>query len=45
MMEGVPMRIIQPQLGHTSLATTDRDLTHIAPCEVIEAMQTRDWVP
>lgn len=43
MMEGVPMRIIQQQLGHTSLATTDRYLAHIAPREVIEAMQQRDW--
>ncbi len=43
MMEGIPMRIIQQQLGHTSLATTDRYLAHIAPREVIEAMQGRAW--
>ena len=43
MMEGVPMRIIQQQLGHTSLATTDRYLAHIAPREVIQAMQDRKW--
>jgi site-specific recombinase XerD len=30
-MEGVEMPIIQRQLGHTSLATTDRYLNHIAP--------------
>lgn len=28
-MEGVPMPIIQRQLGHPSLATTDRYLAHI----------------
>ncbi len=45
MMEGVPMRIIQQQLGHVSLATTDRYLAHIAPREVIEAMRDRTWQP
>ncbi len=43
MMEGVPVPIIQHQLGHTSLATTDRYLRHIAPADVIDAMQQRDW--
>ncbi len=28
-MEGVPMPIIQRQLGHPSLATTDRYLAHV----------------
>jgi integrase len=31
MMEGVPMAIIQQQLGHVSLATTNTYLAHIAP--------------
>jgi integrase len=43
MMEGVPMPIIQRQLGHSSLATTDRYLQSIAPAEVIEAMRRRSW--
>jgi site-specific recombinase XerD len=43
MMEGVPMPIIQRQLGHTSLATTDRYLAHIAPKEVIETISQREW--
>jgi site-specific recombinase XerD len=43
MMEGVPVPIIQQQLGHTSLATTDRYLRHIAPADVIDAMQQREW--
>lgn len=43
MMEGVPVPIIQQQLGHASLATTDTYLRHIAPRDVIAAMQRRDW--
>jgi site-specific recombinase XerD len=43
MMEGIPMPIIQRQLGHVSLATTDRYLAHIAPRDVIEAIATRGW--
>lgn len=43
MMEGVEMPIIQRQLGHTSLATTDRYLNHIAPKQVIEAIRKREW--
>jgi site-specific recombinase XerD len=43
MMEGVPVPIIQQQLGHTSLATTDRYVSHLAPVELISHMQQRDW--
>jgi len=43
MMEGVPVPIIQQQLGHASLATTDRYLRHFAPRDVVEAMQAREW--
>lgn len=45
MMEGVPMPVIQRQLGHSSLATTDRYLSHLAPKDVVEAMQGREWTP
>ena len=45
MMEGIPMPIIQQQLGHVSLATTDRYLSHIAPKLVIETMGQREWSP
>ena len=45
MMEGIPMPIIQRQLGHVSLATTDRYLAHIAPKQVIETMAKREWSP
>lgn len=39
--EGVPMHIIQHQLGHESLATTDRYISHIAPTQVLAAMSNR----
>ncbi len=45
MMEGVPVPIIQSQLGHASLATTDRYLRHIAPKDLVEVMQRREWSP
>jgi site-specific recombinase XerD len=41
--EGFPMNLIQQQLGHSSLATTSRYLAHIAPNELIRAMQSRKW--
>jgi len=43
MMEGVPVPIIQQQLGHTSLETTSRYLDHLAPRDVINTMQAREW--
>jgi site-specific recombinase XerD len=41
--EGIPLNVIQAQLGHSSLATTDRYLKHISPTHVIEAMKARTW--
>ena len=43
MMEGVPVPVIQQQLGHASLATTDRYLRHVAPKQLVETMQRREW--
>ena len=43
MMEGVPVPVIRQQLGHASLATTDRYLRHLAPKDVVEVMQRREW--
>ena len=43
--EGVPMPVIRDQLGHSSLAVTDRYLRDVAPGEVIAAMQRRSWAP
>ena len=39
MHAGVPLKAIQQQLGHSSLAVTDRYLDHVSP-EAIEAMIT-----
>ncbi len=44
-MEGVRVPVIQRQLGHASLATTDRYLSHLAPKDVVEATQRREWTP
>ena len=41
--ENVPMPVIRDQLGHSSLAVTDRYLRDIAPAEVIATMQNRKW--
>jgi len=41
--EGLPVNVVQQQLGHGSLATTDRYLRHIAPKERVEAMRAREW--
>lgn len=43
--EGVPLPLIQRQLGHASLATTDRYLRSIAPADVVRTMQARVWEP
>jgi site-specific recombinase XerD len=41
--EGMPTNLVQAQLGHSSLATTDRYLRHIAPTQLIDAMRRREW--
>jgi site-specific recombinase XerD len=43
MWEGVPVPVIQRQLGHASLATTQRYLDHLAPKDLVEAMQSREF--
>jgi site-specific recombinase XerD len=43
--EGVPVNVIQKQLGHVSLATTDIYLRHIAPADVIAMGRKREWRP
>jgi integrase/recombinase XerD len=42
-MEGVPVPVIQQQLGHASLETTSRYLYHLAPRDLINRMQAREW--
>jgi len=41
--EGTPIHIIQAQLGHSSVATTDRYIKHLNPAAVVKAMQSRAW--
>ena len=42
-MEGIAVTVIQEVLGHSSLATTERYLRHLAPKDVIETMRQREW--
>lgn len=41
--ERTPANVIQAQLGHESLATTDRYLRHIAPQDLIGRIRAREW--
>jgi site-specific recombinase XerD len=41
--EGVPLPIIQRQLGHMSLQTTDTYLAHFAPVDVVTRINGRTW--
>ncbi len=41
--QGVPMHQIQAQLGHSSLAVTDRYVRHLMPTDVIAVMRNRKW--
>ena len=43
--EGVPLPLIQSQLGHSNLSTTDRYIRQLAPQEVVDAMKKREWSP
>lgn len=41
--EGVPMNVIRDQLGHASLAVTDRYLRDVAPADLIALGKSRKW--
>ena len=43
--EGMPAELIQAQLGHESLASTDRYLRRTSRRERISAVQRREWTP
>jgi site-specific recombinase XerD len=43
MWEGVPVPLIQAQLGHASLATTQRYLDHLAPKDLVDTTQRRKF--
>ncbi len=41
--EGIDIGVISRQLGHASIATTDRYLNHLNPAAVVEAVRGRTW--
>lgn len=41
--ENTPLHLIQAQLGHKHLSTTDRYVRHLNPTAVVEAMKARTW--
>jgi site-specific recombinase XerD len=41
--ENRPLHLIQAQLGHASLAVTDRYIKHLAPLQLVETMRSRKW--
>ncbi len=41
--ERTPVNLISKQLGHSGVGVTARYLDHIAPEEVVAAMQAREW--
>jgi integrase len=41
--EGVPLNVIQAQLGHSNIATTSHYLQHVAPQQLIRVMRGRAW--
>ena len=43
--EGMPAELIQAQLGHESLASTDRYLRRMSPEERIGVLRRREWTP
>ena len=43
-MEGVPLMIIQRQLGHAWATSTARYVDHIAPIDVINCIRGRSWI-
>ena len=43
--EGTPLNVVQAQLGHSSMATTDRYLRHMASEQLVRAMKARVWTP
>ena len=41
--EGIPVNVIQQQLGHANLAIISVYLSHIAPQQLIDTMKGRKW--
>lgn len=43
-MEGVPLPIVQRQLGHAWASSTAKYVDHVAPSEVIDRIRRRSWI-
>jgi integrase len=41
--QGKPTHAIQAQLGHGSLAVTDRYVKHLMPADVVQVVRDLDW--
>lgn len=41
--EGVDLRIVRRQLGHSNLSVTARYIEHLNPFEVVDAIRSREW--
>jgi site-specific recombinase XerD len=41
--EGQPLNVISSQLGHATLATTERYLRHLNPQVMVDAIRIREW--
>ena len=41
--KGIPVNLIQAQLGHSSLAVTGEDLNSIAPAERVRRIRDLEW--
>jgi site-specific recombinase XerD len=41
--EGTPVNVIRDQLGHSSLAVTDRYPRNVAPADLIALGRSRTW--
>lgn len=41
--ENVAIHVIQSQLGHGSVATTSRYISHLHPTAVVQAIRAREW--
>jgi site-specific recombinase XerD len=41
--ERTPLHLVQAALGHASISTTNRYVSHLNPTAVVEAIRSRDW--
>ncbi len=41
--ENAPLHVLQMQLGHVHLSTTQRYISHVHPTQVVSLMRSREW--